>query len=230
MQQQTDLKLGDCSYLDTCHKMSSCRYIHYGQLMPLSNNIGANRREVIEHNENINEILRVSDFTRGEITSCFDKKELPAQWINCDIRKLDFKILGKFSVIIADPAWSIHMSLPYGTCEDNDLLELKMNELQDEGLFLLWVTGRSIEIGRKFLNGWGYEVINQITWIKTNQLVRTITTGRTGHWLNHSKEHLLIGIKGNPKWLNRNMDPQLLISSTRETSRKPDEVSIQRLK
>ncbi|ODV87723.1 hypothetical protein CANARDRAFT_181877, partial [[Candida] arabinofermentans NRRL YB-2248] len=34
IQPQTDSSLGDCSYLDTCHKMHSCRYVHYGQLMP----------------------------------------------------------------------------------------------------------------------------------------------------------------------------------------------------
>jgi mRNA (2'-O-methyladenosine-N6-)-methyltransferase len=32
-----------------------------------------------------------------------------------------------------------------------------------------------------------------LIWCKTNQLGRTICTGRTGHWLNHSKEHVLMG-------------------------------------
>ena len=52
---------------------------------------------------------------------------------------------------------------------------------------------------------------------------RLIRTGRTGHWLNHSKEHCLIGIKGNPK-LNKNLDCDVLVSEVRETSRKPDEI------
>ena len=63
----------------------------------------------------------------------------------------------------------------------------------------------------------------KLVWIKTNQLQRLIRTGRTGHWLNHSKEHCLIGIKGNPK-LNRNLDCDVLVSEVRETSRKPDEI------
>ena len=31
----TDLNLGDCSYLDTCHKLKSCRYLHYYTLTPM---------------------------------------------------------------------------------------------------------------------------------------------------------------------------------------------------
>ncbi|ODV87722.1 hypothetical protein CANARDRAFT_183026, partial [[Candida] arabinofermentans NRRL YB-2248] len=169
--------------------------------------------------------LKISDYTRGEITSPYSRPELPAQWINCDVTKLDFSILGNnFAVIIADPSWTIHMNLNYSSLTDSDLLSMRMDLLQQDGLFLLWVTGRTIETGRDFLKKWGYDVKNQLTWVKTNQLIRTISTGRTGHWLNHSKEHLLVGMKGEPKWLNKHMDPQILISSTRETSRKPDEI------
>lgn len=44
-----------------------------------------------------------------------------------------------------------------------------------------------------------------------------------GHWLNHSKEHCLVGVKGNPS-LNRFVDCDVLVSEVRETSRKPDEM------
>jgi mRNA (2'-O-methyladenosine-N6-)-methyltransferase len=58
---------------------------------------------------------------------------------------------------------------------------------------------------------WGYEIRSEILWIKTNQLQRLIRTGRTGHWLNHSKEHCIIGIKGNPQ-LNRNLDCDVIVA------------------
>jgi mRNA m6A methyltransferase catalytic subunit len=70
---------------------------------------------------------------------------------------------------------------------------------------------------------WGYKRVEEIIWVKTNQLQRIIRTGRTGHWLNHSKEHCLVGIKGNPL-LNRNIDTDVIVAEVRETSRKPDEV------
>jgi Transcriptional activator, adenine-specific DNA methyltransferase len=91
-------------------------------------------------------------------------------------------------------------------------------------VIFLWVTGRSIDIGRKALVKWGYKICNEMVWVKLNQLKRTIVTGRTGHWLNHSKEHLLVGLKGNPIWLNRRLDMDVVVSATRETLRKPDEI------
>ena len=39
--------------------------------------------------------------------------------------------------------------------------------------------------------------MDELIWVKTNQLQRLIRTGRTGHWLNHGKEHCLVGVKGN---------------------------------
>ncbi|SMN18504.1 similar to Saccharomyces cerevisiae YGL192W IME4 Probable mRNA N6-adenosine methyltransferase required for entry into meiosis [Maudiozyma saulgeensis] len=218
---QTDLSLGDCSYLDTCHKLNSCRYLHYLQYVPESL-----ITQVIKDTERINETQsrHIPLYTHGSCSSVAVKEILPPQWIRCDVRKFDFSILGKFSVVVADPAWNIHMNLPYGTCNDIELLELPLDELQDEGVLFLWVTGRAIELGKESLAKWGYKVINEISWIKTNQLGRTIVTGRTGHWLNHSKEHLLVGMKGNPQWINKHIDMDIIVSTTRETSRKPDEL------
>ncbi|CCH61583.1 hypothetical protein TBLA_0F00390 [Henningerozyma blattae CBS 6284] len=220
---QTDISLGDCSYLDTCHKLNTCRYIHYLQYIPESL-MNKNVKSIAEENEQILSQRKVPFYIHGNCCSNYTKDKLPSQWICCDVRKFDFKILGKFSVVIADPAWNIHMNLPYGTCNDIELLELPLDELQDEGILFLWVTGRAIELGKESLVNWGYKVINEMAWIKTNQLGRTIVTGRTGHWLNHSKEHLLVGLKGQPKWLNKNIDTDIIVSTTRETSRKPDEL------
>lgn len=210
----TDLNLGDCSYLDTCHKMKTCRYLHYYTLNPskLLEQASTKEKHKMSH-----------EYSIGDCFSESFRDVLPPQWINCDVRYLPFKILGKFAAIISDPAWDIHMSLPYGTCKDDELLSLPMHELQDEGIIMLWVTGRSIEIGRRALLKWGYKISDEMIWVKLNQLRRTIVTGRTGHWLNHSKEHLLVGLKGNPIWINRKIDTDVVVSGTRETLRKPDE-------
>lgn len=65
------------------------------------------------------------------------------------------------------------------------------------------------------------------------QLQRVIRTGRTGHWLNHTKEHMLVGVKTvtdsqgqlkMPAWANRGLDTDVIVSEVRETSRKPEEV------
>lgn len=198
----TEVSLGDCSYLDTCRHMDICKFVHYQ--IEDSDLIPSNRKELILSGDNNTGIL-------------------PSQWINCDIRNFDCSILGKFDVIMADPPWDIHMDLPYGTLRDDEMKNLPVRKLQDDGVIFLWVTGRATELARECLEIWGYKRKEELVWIKTNQLQRLIRTGRTGHWLNHSKEHCLIGYKGNPK-LNRNLDCDVLVSEVRETSRKPDEI------
>ena len=42
---------------------------------------------------------------------CLYCKQLPPQWLNCDLRRFDYSVLGKFHVIMADPPWDIHMSV-----------------------------------------------------------------------------------------------------------------------
>jgi mRNA (2'-O-methyladenosine-N6-)-methyltransferase len=50
---------------------------------------------------------------------------------------------------MADPPWDIHMELPYGTMSDDEMRQLGIPTLQDEGLIFLWVTGRSVEAAVK---------------------------------------------------------------------------------
>ena len=68
-----------------------------------------------------------------------------------------------------------------------------------------------MELGRECLALWGYKRVDELIWVKTNQLQRLIRTGRTGHWLNHSKEHCLVGVKGSPQ-INRNLDCNVLVA------------------
>ena len=73
-----------------------------------------------------------------------------------------------------------------------------------------------MELGRELLSLWGYRRIDEIVWVKVNQLGGLVRTGRTGHWLklvrglrsegalltnitrlvySHTCEHLLIALK-----------------------------------
>ena len=70
---------------------------------------------------------------------------------------------------------------------DDEMRQLSIPTLQDDGYIFLWVTGRAMELGRECLTLWGYERIGEMIWVKTNQLQRLIRTGRTGHWINHGK-------------------------------------------
>lgn len=111
-----------------------------------------------------------------------------------------------------------------GTMSDDEMRQLGVPALQDDGLIFLWVTGRAMELGRECLKLWGYKRFDELIWVKTNQLQRIIRTGRTGHWLNHGKEHCLVGTKGNPMNLNRGLDCDVIVAEVRATSHKPDEI------
>ncbi|CAF0896924.1 unnamed protein product [Rotaria sp. Silwood1] len=204
----TDRSLGDCSFLNTCFHMETCKYIHYQidktDFTPSSNNNKTKRHLPI--------VERISPGS------------LPPQWVQCDLRQFDMSVLGKFSVIMADPPWDIHMELPYGTMADEEMRRLAIPSLQDDGYIFLWVTGRAMELGRECLRIWGYQRCDEIIWVKTNQLQRIIRTGRTGHWLNHGKEHCLVGVKGSTAGMNRGLDSDVLVAEVRATSRKPDEI------
>nr|CAH8860815.1 unnamed protein product [Trichobilharzia regenti] len=235
----TDESLGDCSFLNTCFHVDTCKYVHYtidytGSIHASrsannnSLNTGRNNNRVMNGNY---ETGKSQTSNAGSVDPTGATKEngaplilYPPQWINCDIRLINMSILGKFSVIMADPPWDIHMELPYGTMSDDEMRRLDIPCLQDDGYIFLWVTGRAMELGRECLRLWGYERIDEIIWVKTNQLQRLIRTGRTGHWLNHGKEHCLVGVKGNPKGVNKGLDCDIIVSEVRETSHKPDEI------
>ncbi|PPQ95481.1 hypothetical protein CVT26_008509 [Gymnopilus dilepis] len=257
----TDVTLGHCSYLNTCYseptysqspsipaypgsttvrgpislpsglgaggrgkEKAPCRYLHY----EIDWDGGDGDWKAEKRPKKKIHRLNIGLGPTGKIT-----KPLPPQWINCDLRTFDYSTLGKFHVIMADPPWDIHMSLPYGTMNDDEMRKMPIPMLQDEGFLFLWVTGRAMEVGRECMKVWGYTRIDEVVWVKTNQLQRVIRTGRTGHWLNHTKEHMLVGVKtvldanGNlkfPSWANRALDTDVIVSEVRETSRKPDEV------
>ncbi len=214
----TDLSLGACSYLNDCRHLKTCKFVHYE-----IDESELERVAALKKKTNTASKLRKNSAMVGKAPDETYASKYNAQWINCDVRKLPMEVLGKFTVIMADPPWDIHMELPYGTMADDEMLEMNIQCLQDDGVLLLWVTGRAMELGRTCLDKWGYECVGEILWVKTNQLQRLIRTGRTGHWLNHSKEHCLIGLKGNPI-LNAGIDVDVLVSEKRETSRKPDEI------
>ena len=60
---------------------------------------------------------------------------------------------------------------------DDEIRQLNIPALQEDGYFFLWVTGRAMELGRECLTLWGYERVDELLWVKTNQLQRLICTG-----------------------------------------------------
>ncbi|XP_052872823.1 N6-adenosine-methyltransferase MT-A70-like protein [Anopheles cruzii] len=222
IQNHTDETLGDCSFLNTCFHMDTCKYVHYEVDTYVGQTAASQAPVKFETPGGDGEDEAHVGAKRPITDPCATL--YPPQWIQCDLRYLDMTVLGKFAVVMADPPWDIHMELPYGTMSDDEMRQLGVPALQDDGLIFLWVTGRAMELGRECLKLWGYERVDELIWVKTNQLQRIIRTGRTGHWLNHGKEHCLVGMKGNPPNLNRGLDCDVIVAEVRATSHKPDEI------
>lgn len=204
----TDESSGDCSYLDTCFKGRNCRFVHYKAVPP------------------VQRVVQVPRITSTPIIAKPD--ETPPQWFCADILNLNLSALGSdFSAIIMDPPWDIHVNVSSApnpdSIHDHIVGGLDVGSLQKNGLLFLWVTCRSIDVGHHCLETWGYTAIETIVWCKVNQLGRSICTGRTGHWLNHTKEHLLVGIKGTPK-LTKGLDVDVIVSMVRGNPQKPTEL------
>jgi hypothetical protein len=53
---------------------------------------------------------------------------------------------------------------------DDEMKAMPIPTLQDEGLLFLWVTGRAMEIGRECMRVWGYTRVDEVVWVKTNQV------------------------------------------------------------
>lgn len=72
-------------------------------------------------------------------------------------------VLGKFGVIMADPPWEIHQDLPYGTMQDEEMRQMKIGDLQDDGVIFLWVTGLAFTILPS--SSLRFQCWNPMTWI-----------------------------------------------------------------
>ncbi len=53
---------------------------------------------------------------------------------------------------------------------DTEMMDMNLGILQDEGYLFLWVTLRAMELGRECLKKWGYTLLEEMVWIKTNQI------------------------------------------------------------
>lgn len=197
---RNDRSVDDCSYLDTCFKGKQCRFAHYRIRQPS---------------------LRVA---RPRIRN---KSKRLCQQVNADIKTMDLSLLGdNYDALIIDPPWDIHTNPKSKSsgCTDQDVMRLRIDKLQKNGVIFLWVTGRLLEFGRQCLLKWGYGDIEELIWVKTNQLNRTICTGRTGHWINHTKEHVLFARKGDTSNIPSFIDCDVIVSITQGKSKKPREL------
>lgn len=112
----------------------------------------------------------------------------------------------KYRTILCDPPWAYRQSLgrgkkaghttrgglPYSPMTIEQLQSLPVGDLADQDCMLwLWATNSHLHEAFHLISAWGFEYKTCLTWGK-----RRIGLG---YWLRGQSEHLLLGVKGNPR-------------------------------
>jgi N6-adenosine-specific RNA methylase IME4 len=158
------------------------------------------------------------------------KRATPAMWHKCDLKSYDLSTLGKFDVILIDPPLPEYQKRTEGLGIDSsnltpwsfeELSNLRIDHLAENCCFLfLWVgSSEGLDKGRLLLKKWNFRRCEDIVWIKTNKhnfKRRYYNDGDT--LLQHTKEHCLVGIKGQVKrgvdghFIHANIDTDVIVS------------------
>ena len=151
-----------------------------------------------------------------------------------DFHELAFvqkKLTGQlFDVIMMDPPWNIStkdptrgVALSYKTLSNFKISTLPIDELQENGYLFLWTVNSRYSLCLHMMSRWGYKFCDEISWIKQSE--NGMIFKGLGHYLQHSKEICLVGIKGKLQPNNKiSKMCDCIISAKRGQSQKPNEI------
>jgi|TARA_R100001530_G_scaffold70370_1_gene49859 site-specific DNA-methyltransferase (adenine-specific) len=133
----------------------------------------------------------------------------------------------KYNIIYADPAWQYKENWgngsnehTYSTMKTDDIKNLPVKNItNDKAHLYLWVTNPFIKEGLEICKGWGFEYKTLITWIKTYK-DGTPEMGM-GYYFRSCTEHIIFGVKGKMKCLNKNTRNMFKEINPRLHSQKP---------
>lgn len=139
----------------------------------------------------------------------------------------------KYKIIYADPPWSFNFQKRnglsdeakgnlYPTMKGKDIVSLPIGALaENDCVLFLWIMNSELQLALDCIKEWGFKYKTvAFTWVKTTK--NTYHFGG-GNWTRSNPELCLIATKGNIKRKSASVR-NLVISSLREHSRKPDEI------
>jgi len=147
---------------------------------------------------------------------------------------------GKYGCILADPPWSWGNSVRaqklsashargrgpekhYKTMLPADISSMPVSSLAEEDCALfMWATAPKLPQALSTMTAWGFKFsTTAFVWIKTTKEGKPHTG--CGWWTRQNAEFVLLGTRGNPKRLARNVH-SVLLSPRGRHSAKPDEI------
>ena len=173
------------------------------------------------------------------------KRATPAKWIKCDLKTFNLGQLGKFDVILVDPPLREYYErarmfgvdlTAFQPWSWDEIKNLNVEAIADNSCFVfLWVGNcEGLDVGRNILKHWGFRRCEDIVWVKTNKMNFSgkSNSDNCGKLLQHTKEHCLVGIKGQIKrgvdshLINANIDTDVILSEEppQGSTEKPEEL------
>jgi len=170
-------------------------------------------------------------------------------YINCDLRYFNFDFLveklGYFDVIVMDPPWRTKedqlqqlqqqnnsslifpnkkVNLEYDTMSNKEIMNIRVDKLSRKGFIFMWILSEELNVAYEMLNSWGYEVVDQIIWVKLKDTKVHIQQGF--HFM-HSFEMCLLGYKcppGEHVEYNSKVSNNIVFADVRIKYQKPEEL------
>lgn len=148
-----------------------------------------------------------------------------------DLNSID----NKYDTIYADPPWQYKDKLNHykrGSIHKYSLLSLQQIKdlpikhiTKDDCFLFLWVVFPLLLDCLQVFEAWGFTYKNRaFDWVKLNKKEKSLFWG-LGHYTRGNNELCLLGVKGKPKIVNKNVH-STIISPIEKHSKKPDEVNL----
>jgi N6-adenosine-specific RNA methylase IME4 len=133
----------------------------------------------------------------------------------------------KYNIVYADPPWKYKENWgngsnehTYPTMTNADIEALPVADITaDQAHLYLWVTNPFIEQGLAVCKAWGFDYKTMITWIKT--YANGVPEMGMGYYFRGCTEHIIFGVKGKMKVLNKTTKNMFIEKNPRKHSQKP---------
>ncbi len=110
----------------------------------------------------------------------------------------------------------------YYTMSNQEIMNLRIDKISRKGFLFLWILSHEINVAYEMMSRWGYEVVDQIIWVKIKDEKVHISQGN--HFM-HSFEMCLLGYKcpsGESLEYKSRVSKNLIFAEVRKKSQKPE--------
>ncbi|KAJ3311142.1 hypothetical protein HDV04_003105 [Boothiomyces sp. JEL0838] len=155
------------------------------------------------------------------------KQDLEAeiQKLYAELKELtNVEINDKYYEEFNAPEWCVPIkgvAIAYQQLPDALIESLPIDTLQTDGFIFIWVINNKFVKAFELMEKWGYEYVDDITWVKQT-VNRRVAKGH-GYYLQHAKETCLVGKKGKDIH-KRGVCSDVIYSERRGQSQKPERI------